>query len=373
MTLRALVGLALLNLFLLAVGAAALAVASRLELVARARSTLWSSPTCSVSPSSASCSRWSSSSVFLSRSRAIILTGVGVAVAAVALRRPFAGWRPQPTASEANGLGLGLVAAAFGVLLVVYLEALFRASRLAGLSAWDAWAFWVPKAKAIYFFGGLDEQFFRELAEPDATHRSFRRSKPRLSTSWARRTSSRCTSSSGSSPAGSSPRSRACSRRVSLRSASGPTLLLVLATPRVVGRNLDPQADFLLDYLFALSALLVLLWLLDSEPWLLVTATPLLAAGLLTKRDGQLLVACVVLAAMAASCAGLARSPGRACGSWRRSRSPQPSPGGSGSRHVISAGSCRAPACSACSTTSTAGGPPSSPQSRRRSTTTSGS
>ena len=28
---------------------------------------------------------------------------------------------------------------------------------------WDAWSFWVPKAKAIYFFGELDEQFFTEL------------------------------------------------------------------------------------------------------------------------------------------------------------------------------------------------------------------
>ena len=90
---------------------------------------------------------------------------LALVLAAIALRRPLARWRPAaPT--EARGTGVGLVAVAFGALIVVYLEALFRAGRLAGLSAWDAWAFWVPKAKAIYFFGGLDEQFFRELANP---------------------------------------------------------------------------------------------------------------------------------------------------------------------------------------------------------------
>ena len=33
--------------------------------------------------------------------------------------------------------------------------------------------------------------------------------------------------------------------------AANFTLLLVLVAPRVAGRNLDPQADFLLDYFFA--------------------------------------------------------------------------------------------------------------------------
>ena len=32
-----------------------------------------------------------------------------------------------------------------------------------GLYGCDAWSFWVPKAKAIYEFGGLDEQFFTQL------------------------------------------------------------------------------------------------------------------------------------------------------------------------------------------------------------------
>ena len=80
-----------------------------------------------------------------------------------------------------------------------------------------------------------------------------------------------------------------------------PCLVLVLVTPRVVGRNLDPQADFLLDYFFALAALLVALWLVEREPWLLATASVFLAAAAMTKREGQLLVACIVVAGAVAS------------------------------------------------------------------------
>mgnify|MGYP003439602432 CR=1 FL=1 len=49
--------------------------------------------------------------------------------------------------------------AASGVLLV----AAFRSARLAGLYEWDGWAFWVPKAEAIYYLGRLDAQFFTLL------------------------------------------------------------------------------------------------------------------------------------------------------------------------------------------------------------------
>jgi hypothetical protein len=75
----------------------------------------------------------------------------------------------------------------------------------------------------------------------------------------------------------------------------------VLVAPRVAGRNLDPQADFLLDYFFALAALLVALWLIEREPWQLATAAALMAGALLTKREGLLLVACLIAAAVVGS------------------------------------------------------------------------
>lgn len=233
----------------------------------------------------------------------ILLTGLGVAGVASLLRRPLARWRPE--LRHEPGRGVGLVAVAFGLLVIVCLEALFRAGRLAGLSAWDAWAFWVPKAKAIYFFGGLDEQFFRELANPtypplvpalEASAFHFMGS-PDVVTLHLQFWFFAC--GFAAAVAG------LLAPRVS-PILVWPFLLLVLVAPRVAGRNLDPQADFLLDYFFAMAALLLALWLVEREPWLLAAASILMAGALLTKREGLMLVACLVVAA--------------AVGSWRHLR-----------------------------------------------------
>jgi hypothetical protein len=228
----------------------------------------------------------------------IVLTGAALGLAAAALRRSLARWRPDLPDMRAQGVAL--VALAGAALVVVYLEALFRSARLSPLSAWDAWAFWVPKAKAIYFFGGLDEQFFRELANP-----SYPPLVPALEAAAFHFMGSAdvvtlhvqfwfFTCGFVAAVAG------LLGPRVSPH-VVWPCILLVLVTPRVAGRNLDPQADFLLDYFFALAALLVALWLVDREPWLLTTASIFMAAAVMTKREGQLLVACVVAAGAVAS------------------------------------------------------------------------
>ena len=99
-----------------------------------------------------------------------------------------------------------------------------------------------------------------------ATRRSCRRSRPPRSTSWAPPMSSRSTCSSGSSRVGfAAAVAGLLAPRVSPY-VLWPCIILVLVTPRVVGRNLDPQADFLLDYFFALAALLVALWLVERGP-----------------------------------------------------------------------------------------------------------
>jgi hypothetical protein len=72
---------------------------------------------------------------------------------------------PAPTHFRISGSG-SIAAGFFAALTVVYLEAQFRAGRLAGLYEFDAWSFWVPKAKAIYLFGGLDRQLFHDLPGP---------------------------------------------------------------------------------------------------------------------------------------------------------------------------------------------------------------
>src|SRR4029078_8375267 len=74
---------------------------------------------------------------------------------------------PRGLVGPPTGSSLSLFVTASGIALVgLSLEALFRSARLQSLQAFDAWAFWVPKAKAIYFFGGLDEQIFTTSAGP---------------------------------------------------------------------------------------------------------------------------------------------------------------------------------------------------------------
>lgn len=230
----------------------------------------------------------------------VVLTAFAIGVVAVCLRRPLQRFHPVAERQQQRPRGAGTVAAIFGLAIVVYLEALFRAGRLASLSTWDAWNFWVPKAKAIYFFGGLDEQFFRELAAP-----SYPPLVPALEAAAFHFMGSADVVTLHvqfwffafgfvAAIAG------LLAERVTPL-LLWPFLLLVLAAPRVVGRTLDPQGDFLLDYFFALAALLVALWLFEREPWLLAGASVFLGAALLTKREGTLLTACIVVAALVTS------------------------------------------------------------------------
>ena len=297
MTVRALVGLAVFNLFLLAVGAAPLGALRGWRGWYELLRTAGLSYMIGVALLGALLSIELVLGVPFSLAT-VVLTGAVLAGAALVLRRPLARWHPEVPSERARGIGL--VAIASGALIAVYLEALFRAGRLAGLSAWDAWAFWVPKAKAIYFFGGLDEQFFRELGNPtypplvpalEAATFHFMGSADAVTLHlqfWFF-----ACGFVGAVASLLAPRVHAF--------ALWPCLLLVLVAPRVVGRNLDPQADFLLDYFFALAALLVALWLVDREPWLLATASLFMGAAVLTKREGQLLVACIVVAGAVAS------------------------------------------------------------------------
>ena len=201
---------------------------------------------------------------------------------------------------DTGSRGLGLVGLAFAALVVVYLEALFRAGRLAGLSAWDAWSFWVPKAKAIYYFDGLDEQFFREL--PNATYPPL---VPALEAA--------AFEFMGSADVVTLHLQfwfLACGFVAAVAGLLAPRvpavllwpfLLLVLVAPRIAGRSLDPQADFTLDYFFATAALLVALWLVDRQPWQIAMASLFLGAAMLTKREGLMLAACLVVAALVAT------------------------------------------------------------------------
>ena len=194
------------------------------------------------------------------------------------------GWRLEGSSS--------LVVTAVGVAAAgVLLEALFRAARLSGLYWFDGWSFWIPKAKAIYFFGGLDERFFTDLpgasypvlvptldaaafhaiGSPDVVTLHFQYWLFAVGFVWAL--------------------AGLLAERVPPW-ILWPFVLLLLLAPRIGRRFRITEADLFLDYLFVLAAVLLALWIVDSGRWRLVVAALLLCAVVNTKREGLLLAAC---------------------------------------------------------------------------------
>jgi len=220
-----------------------------------------------------------------------------VAVAVLAGRRYGRG--APPRGSVETGPAIFVVAIAIAAVGIV-LQASFRAARLNGLYSWDAWSFWVPKGKAIYFFGELDEQFFTALpgssypplvpvldaaafhvmGSPDVVTLHVQYWLFGVGFVWA------------------------LAGLLSTRVPAWivwPFVLLVLAAPRV-GIRLDvPEADLLLEFFFVVSAVLVYFWLLDRQRWQLALATVLLCGMVLTKREGLLLGAVLVVATLLAA------------------------------------------------------------------------
>jgi len=223
--------------------------------------------------------------------------------------------RPVPRLPRGPGVTtLALLVTAGGVALVgLLLEALFRAARLQSLQAFDAWAFWVPKAKALYFFEELDQQVFTVSAGPTYP--------PLLPIMDAA-----AFHAMGSVDVvtlhlqfwflllGAVAAVAGCLYRHVPAWLLWPSLLVVLVVPRFGERLLTPQADVLVDVFFVVAALLVALWLEDGERWRLGAAAVLLAGATLTKREGILFAAVVVLAGLVAS--------------WRTRRSAWPRLGG---------------------------------------------
>jgi hypothetical protein len=226
----------------------------------------------------------------------ILGTGATLAGAAVLVGR-----RREPGAASPCSRGQSLlVAALFGAATLVYMEALFRSGRLRGLYEFDAWAFWVPKAKAIYYYGGLDRQFFHDLPGPsyppllpalqaESFHFMGSADVVTLHVQFWFLLAGFIAAAIGIL----APRVRAW--------IMWPPLILLLVAPYVVDRALQPQADFLLDEFVALAGLLLALWVLEQQVWLVAAAGLFLAAAMLTKREGYVLAGCLVAAALVAS------------------------------------------------------------------------
>jgi hypothetical protein len=193
-----------------------------------------------------------------------------------------------------------LVTAAGVALAGLYLEALFRAARLSSLQAYDAWAFWVPKGKAIFYFGGLDAHVF--TTTPNASYPPLQ---PILDAAAFH--------AMGGADATTLHVQFWLYLVGALAAAAGllhrhapawilwPPLVLVLVVPRFGLRLFEPLADVLLDILVVVAALLLALWLRDSAGWRLAAAAVLLAGAANTKREGILFAASVLGAAFVVS------------------------------------------------------------------------
>jgi hypothetical protein len=191
-----------------------------------------------------------------------------------------------------------LVSAAGIALAGLFLEALFRAGRLSSLQEYDAWAFWVPKGEAIFFFDGLDEHVFTTFPNPPypplqpildaaAFHAMGGADVVTLHVQFWFLVVGAIAAAAG------------LLHRHAPAWLVWPPLLLVLVVPRFGVRLLAPQADVLLDVLVVAAALLLALWLRDGAGWRVAAAVPLLAAAANTKREGLLFAACVFAAAVA--------------------------------------------------------------------------
>jgi hypothetical protein len=231
---------------------------------------------------------------------ATVLASIAVVTLGGVVAGRLAG-RPHPPLRARPSPRLpGLVPAIGVALALVYLEAQFRAGRLAGLFEFDGMSFWVPKAKAIYYFGGFDPAFVRTLANPFYP--------PLVPTFQA----------SGFEFMGSAdvitlhllfwfPLVAFCAAALGLLHDRvhpvilWPTVLVTVTAPEIVHRGVSPLADLVLDYFVAAATLLLALWLRDRERWQLIAAALFLGAACLTKREAPLFVACLIVAALLAT------------------------------------------------------------------------
>ena len=220
-----------------------------------------------------------------------VAIGVSRRVAAPSLRAP--GWSvPRLTIPRAIALAA----------IALYVQALFRSSRLSGLSEWDAWWCWTLRAKALFYFEGLDSDLFGQgaprcpgyppgfsVVEAMGFHAMGSVDVVTLHLQYWFLAVGFLAAVLG-----------LLAPRVSAEILL-PCILLMLVMPSVTSRVTDGRADLPLAYLVVTGALLVVLWLDERNSWQLAVATILFGAALVTKREGVLLVAAVLLAAFVAS------------------------------------------------------------------------
>jgi hypothetical protein len=178
---------------------------------------------------------------------------------------------------------------------IIVLESAFRAARLQGLFGWDAGSFWVPKAEALAFTGGLDARHFETLPGP-----SYPPLAPVLQ-------ASAFAFLGDVDPAllhlaywtflvGAALGSGVLLSRFASPALAWASVLLVVGAGEVVGRAMVPQGDFLMDVFLAFALILVVLFVRERQWQAAALALPFATAAALTKREALLSLAAIAVA-----------------------------------------------------------------------------
>ena len=192
-----------------------------------------------------------------------------------------------------------VAAAGLVVLTLIVLAASFRAARLQGLLGWDAGSFWVPKAEAIFFTGGLDESHFTTLPGP-----SYPPLVPVLQAVFFHL-------GGGVDVVGLhlvywsilagfvAAAVRLLSPLARPALAWGGVLLVIVADQLATEAD-NPQGDVLMDLLLGLGVLCLIRWLIERERGLVAGCLVFLCAAALVKREALLVIVCIAVALLVA-------------------------------------------------------------------------
>lgn len=190
---------------------------------------------------------------------------------------------------------LGLAA---GAVLVAFLVAfLVRAFVSPVDDFWDAWSFWLPKAKSIYYFGGLDTGL------GGFTHFANREYPPLLPGMDA----TAFHFMAGVHPAALPVQAwvlaasflGAVGALLTRRVPGGlvwPVLAMVAVMPRFAGNLLSALADQPVAFMLGLAAVCAVCWLLERDRRLAALGGVFLAASALLKNEGLLFGLALVVA-----------------------------------------------------------------------------